>query len=161
MDKTNPPTSFGVFKPVDHVVLALVNAASAQAVADELQLQGFGSDDITRYTPQEMINQVDSNLVTASGLASLGQDLNLVKAHRALGEEGCSFLVVHAPESEQVKRIQAIANRVKAKSAQRYGSLVVEELLDSEIDVRQVFESPDRGLDSDAVAQKNAAESAP
>ena len=156
MDKSNPPTSFGVFKPVGHVVVALENADIAQKMSDQLMAQGFSNADIVHYTPQEMMRQVDSNLQTASALASLGQDLNLVKAHRALAQEGSSFLVVHAPEAEQVKHIQTIANTMKAKSAQRYGSLIVEELLDEENNHRQVFESPDRGLDSDAPEQKSA-----
>lgn len=156
MDKSNPPTSFGVFKPVDHVVLALVNAAAAQAVSDQLLAQGFLAADIAHYSPQEMMNQVDSNLLTASALASLGQDLNLVKAHRALAQEGCSFLVVYAPKAEQVQSIQAIANTMKAKAAQRYGSLIVEELLEAEINQQQLFESPDRGLDVEAAEQKSS-----
>ena len=156
MDKSNPPTSFGVFKPVDHVVMAFENATAAQDAADQLSSQGVSAADVVRYTPQEMKNQVDSNLLTASALASLGQDLNLVKAHRALAEEGCSFLVVYAPHAEQVQRIQIIANTMKAKSAQRYGSLIVEELLDAPSNQRQLFESPDRGLDVEAAEQRTA-----
>lgn len=156
MDKSNPPTSFGVFKPVDHVVMAYENAAVAQDVSNQLLAQGFSAVDVVHYTPQEMKNQVDSNLVTASALASLGQDLNLVKAHGALAEQGCSFLVVYAPQAEQVQRIQTIANTMKAKSAQRYGSLIVEELLDADLNQHQVFESPDRGLDVEAAEQKSS-----
>lgn len=155
MDKSNPPTSFGVFKPVDHVVLAFENAAVTQDVTDQLIAQGFSAADVVHYTPQEMINQVDSNVQTASALASLGQDLNLVKAHRALAQSGCNFLVVSAPQAEQVQRIQTIANTMKAKSAQRYGSLVVEELLEADLNQSQVFESPDRGLDVDSTEQRN------
>ena len=150
MDKSNPPTSFGVFKPVDHVVLALDSDAVAQDVTSQLLAQGFSAVDVVHYTPQEMKNQVDANLVTASALASLGQDLNLVKAHRALAEQGCSFLVVYAPQPDQVQHIQTLANNVGAKSAQRYGSLIVEELLDAQADQRQLFESPDRGLNTEA-----------
>ena len=156
MDKSNPPTSFGVFKPVDHVVLAFAKAAVAQDVTGQLIAQGFPAADVTHYTPQEMKNQVDSNLQTASALASLGQDLNLVKAHGALADQGYSFLVVYAPDAEQVQRIQTIANRMQAKSAQRYGSLIVEELLDANMNQHQLFESPDRGLDVEATDQKSS-----
>ena len=153
MDKSNPPTSFGVFKPVNHVVLAFENTAVAQDATDQLIAQGFSGADVVHYSPQEMKNQVASNLQTASALASLGQDLNLVKAHGALADEGCSFLVVYAPQAEQVQRIQTIANTMKAKSAQRYGSLIVEELLDADLNQHQVFESPDRGLDVESTQQ--------
>ena len=154
MDKSNPPTSFGVFKPVGHVVIALDSAALAQSVADGLLAQGFVAADLVHYTPQEMINQVDAQMLTASPLASVGQDLNLITAHRALAQSGCSFLVVHAPGAEQVERVRSIANTMNAKSAQRYGMLIVEELMDPQMGQRQVFESPDRGLDAKVTPEK-------
>lgn len=147
MDKSNPPTSFGVFKPVGHVVIALDSAALSQSVSDRLLAAGFADNDLVHYTPDEMKNQVDTELHTASALASIGQDLNLIKAHRALAESGCSFIVVHAPAAEQVEQVRSIANTMNAKSAQRYGVLIVEELIDPKSGQRQVFESPDRGLD--------------
>lgn len=156
MDKSNPPTSFGVFKPVGHVVIALDSAELAQAVSDRLLAAGFAAADLVHYTPDEMKNQVDAELLTASPLASIGQDLNLIKAHRALAESGCSFLVVHAPEADQVERVRSIANSMNAKSAQRYGVLIVEELMEPTSGQRQVFESPDRGLD-DQQSRENAA----
>ncbi len=148
MNKSNPPTSFGVFKPVGHVVVALGSIEKLQALASALAAQGFSAGDMVRYTPQEMINQVDAQLLTASPLASVGQDLNLIKAHRVLAEGGCSFLVVHAPNGEQVASVAAAAKKHHAKSAQRYGSLIVEELVTAADDEPQTFESPDTGLDS-------------
>ncbi len=150
MDKSNPPTSFGVFKPVGHVVIALDSERVALATAEQLMAQGFAAADITRYTPMEMKNQVDAQAATASPMAAIGQDLNLILAHRALAESGCSFLVVHAPEAEQVDKIRVVAHAVHAKSAQRYGMLVVEELLTPPPGQIQTFESPDKGLDVDA-----------
>jgi hypothetical protein len=148
MNKSNPPTSFGVFKPVGHVVIALGTDAQTQALASELTVQGFSADDLVHYTPQEMIDQVAAQILTASPLASVGQDLNLIKAHRALAEDGCSFLVVHAPNGELVAKVAAAAKNHHAKSAQRYGSLIVEELIISGDGESQTFESPDTGLDS-------------
>ena len=154
MDKSNPPTAFGVFKPVGHVVIALDSAALAQSVADKLLAQEFAATDLVHYTPQEMISQVDAQLLAASPLASVGQDLNLITAHRALAESGCSFLVVHAPQADQVAKVRSIANSMNAKSAQRYGVLIVEELMDPQSGERQVFESPDRGLDAEVTPEK-------
>lgn len=156
MDKSNPPTSFGVFKPVGHVVIALDSAVLAQSVADKLLGQGFTPDDLVQYTPQEMIRQVDAQVLAASPLASVGQDLNLITAHRALAESGCSFLVVKAEQADQVAKVRSIANSMNAKSAQRYGVLIVEELMDPQTGQRQVFESPDRGLDAKVTPEKSA-----
>ena len=46
------PTSFGVFKPVDHVLMALASAAAADSAARALIEVGFSAADITRFTPQ-------------------------------------------------------------------------------------------------------------
>ena len=152
MDKTDPPTSFGVFKPVGHIVIALQSEARAQAVVTALLAQGFTSDAIVRYTPQEMVAQVDAQEQAASPLASLGQELNLIKSHSELARHGCSFLVVQAPEDEQAERVAVLAREMQAVSAQRYGRFMIEELIERTPGEPQVFESPDRGLDVDVPA---------
>lgn len=152
MDKSHHPTSFGVFKPVGHVVIAMASEAQCDALANSLVESGFASADLVHYTSQEMIGQVQADMLTASPLASLGQDLNLIKAHRTLAEQGSSFLVVHAPKPEQVERVTAMAKSFNAQSAQRYGTLIVEELITAPSVTPQAFESPDTGLDIPVVA---------
>lgn len=147
MDKTDPPASFGVFKPVGHTVIAFRSEAAVQAAVSRLLAQGFASEALVRYTPEEMTAQVDAQEKSASPLAALGQELNLIKAHRALAQSGCSFLVVHAPDDAQAERVAAVARTLKAVSAQRYGSFLIEELIELPPGETQVFESPDRGLD--------------
>lgn len=152
MDKNNPPESFGVFKPVGHVVVAFRTAADLQAAQNALRSDGFADSEMVTYTPQEMIAQVEADLVDASPLAAIGQDLNLVKSHREMAEDGCSFLVVHAPEDAHVEKVEAVAHRLKAVAAQRYGRFITEELIDS--DENQTFESTDTGLDDAASDSK-------
>ena len=152
MEKSNPPRSFGVFKPSGHTVIAFESVALLEAAVKALAEQGFTASDLVRYTPQEMLAQTDSDLVTASPLASVGQELNLIKAHRELAQKGSSFLVVHAPNDEQAKRVDAVIQSMKTTAAQRYGTFVVEELVDKIDGENQVFESPDRGLDMDVSA---------
>ena len=147
MDKTDPPQSFGVFNPVGHTVIAFRSEGDMRAAMPLLGKRGFSDADWVSYSAQEMIAQVDAELQTASPLAAIGQDLNLVKAHRALAEEGCSFLVVETPDSEQVKSVAQVANTLKAAAAQHYGRFIVEELIDLPPGQKQVFESSDRGLD--------------
>lgn len=149
MEKSNPPRSFGVFKPTGHTVIAFESVALLEAAVKALAEQGFAAPDIVRYTPQEMLAQTDSDLVTASPLASVGQELNLIKAHRELAQKGSSFLVVHAPDDDQAKRVDAVIQGMQTTAAQRYGTFIVEELVDKADGENQVFESPDRGLDMD------------
>jgi len=152
VDKTDPPESFGVFKPVGHTVIAYRSLTELNAAADLLMKKGFASADLVRYSPEEMMAQVDEQLPDASPLASIGQDLNLIKAHRALAESGCSFLVVHAPKDEQAEIVAEVARGTDAVAAQNYGRFIVEEVIDTPADDAQVFESPDRGLDLPASA---------
>lgn len=147
MDKSHIPESFGVFKPVGHVVVAFRSAGDMQAAERSLAEQGFSAADLVRYTPAEMMAQVDTEIVKASPMAAIGQDLNLIKAHRELAEVGCSFLVVRAPEEAQVDKVTAVALKLNAVAAQRYGRFVTEELIEADGARHQTFESPDTGLD--------------
>ncbi|MEO7010071.1 MAG: hypothetical protein ABI156_13060 [Caldimonas sp.] len=147
MKKSNPPEAFGVFKPVGHVVISFRSADDLQATATALVEQGFEPSALVRYTPEQMKALVDASLEDASPLASIGQEVNLVKAQRALAEQQFSFLIVHAPDAEQVKRVAAVARSNHAHTAQSYGRLIIEELIDQTPGDTQVFESPDRGTD--------------
>ncbi len=147
MDKHHHPVSFGVFKPVGHTVIAWRSAADLQAAVQALQAEGFAPDALTRYTPAEMLTQADLDLSAASPLAAMGQELNLVKAQRELAAAGCSFLVVHAPGDDEMARLDAVLARSPAVTAQRYGRLLIEELVATPPGVTQVAESPERGLD--------------
>lgn len=128
MDQTDLPKAFGVFKPVGYTVIAFRSAADMQAALNSLLEQGFAESTVVRYTPAEMKIQVEADLQTASPLASFGYELDLVKAHGVLAENGCSFLVVHAPDDAKAERVAAVARATKAVSAQHYGTLMIEEL---------------------------------
>ncbi len=129
MDKTNPPKAFGVFKPVDHTVIAFRSAADLQAVVNLLTEAGFAASEWVSYAPAEMKAQVDLQLQTASPLASLGYELDLINAHGVLAEKGCSFLVVHAPDEAQAERVAAVARASKAVTAQHYGTFMIEDVI--------------------------------
>lgn len=129
MDKTNPPKTFGVFKPVGHTVIAYLCTADLQAAVNLLTEGGFADSTLVHYTPAEMQAQVDSEIQTASPLASFGYELDLVRAHGVLAERGCSFLVVHAPDEAQAERVAAVARATKAVTAQHYGTFMIEDVI--------------------------------
>lgn len=153
MEKNDLPEAFGVFKPVGHIVIAFRSAADQQAAAQALLQQGFATSALVRFTPDEMKAQVEHDIKDASALASIGQEMNLVKAHRALAENGCSFLVVHAPDDDLAERVAVVARTMKAVAAQRYGHFIIEELVEQAPGEAQVFESPERGLDIEPPAE--------
>lgn len=143
--------SFGVFKPVGHPVISFPDAASADAAARAMQAAGLAFTEIRRYTDREMIEQIDADIARASPLAAVGQELNLVRAHRALATQGYHFLVVHVPEGDRKIPAQQLADLARehgALRAQLYGSFIIEEMIQRPDQLAQVGESPDRGLDA-------------
>lgn len=148
MDSHSHPKTLGVFAPTGHVIASFPTAQDMNAAAQALQQAGVGEEDVIRYTAEQMREQVDIDLAKASPIAALGQEINLVRAHGELADEGYSFLVVHAPQEEQWTRVAEIVRRHHAERAQRYGNFVIEELIEPSGEETQVFESPDRGLDA-------------
>ncbi|HZE90907.1 MAG TPA: hypothetical protein VE029_04230 [Rhizobacter sp.] len=148
MTKNDRPETLGVFMPVGHVVVSFPSAADMDAAARALAgAGGFLDEEVLRYSPEQMKAQVDRDVARASPFVSLGQELNLVKAHRTLAERGYSFLVVHAPKDKQTQRVVDIVKRFHAERAQKYGHFMIEELIEQGDDLTQIFESPARGLD--------------
>jgi len=147
MDKNHPQQSFGVFKPVGHIVISFPSHDAQSATADALRNLGLADSQITGYTPTQMIEQIDRDIARASPLAAVGQELNLVKAQRALAVNGYHWLVVQADSDELARGIADIAKEYGAERAQRYGRCIIEELIEHAEDGTQVAESPNRGLD--------------
>lgn len=143
-DKLN----FGVFKPVGHVVISFPRAEQAEAAARALAEAGIAGDRVRRYSDREMVDAVDRDLARAGLLASVGQEINLVRAHRELATKGYHWLVVQAPGDAQAAQVAEVARGCGAERAQSYGNFIVEELIDRPGDLPQVGESPDRGLDA-------------
>lgn len=151
-DTRSFPHSYGVFKPVGHVIVAFPSEADCHAAEAALRRAGFTDDEITSYSPAQMVAQVEQDIARASLLAGIGQELNLVKAHGELARQGSSFLVVRSPDQESADKIAAIALRCHAQRAQRYGSLLIEELIPVGATDQQVAESNDRGLDAQTLS---------
>lgn len=149
--------SFGVFKPVGYVVISFPTAEDAKETARDLDREiGLHGDSITYMSDREMLSQIDRDLERASSLAGVGQDLNLVKAHQALAEQGYHWLIVKAKNDEQAARIADCAKSHNAERAQHYGHFVIEELISHPTDMPQVAESPDKGLDAQTPSGKEA-----
>ena len=142
------PRSFGVFKPVGHVVISFPQESQADRAADALAGLGLAPGAVRHYSDREMLHQIDQDMAHASPRASVGQEMNLVRAHRVLAEKGYHWLLVYAADDEQAARIAAVARNCGAERAQHYGRFIIEELIERPGGLAQVAESPDRGLDA-------------
>ena len=140
--------SWGVTKPVGHVLASFPTEGDARSAAEELRSTGFDDASITMLTAAQMKVRTEADIHKAGILASLGQELNLVKAQHELAVAGYTFLSVRAPGQERAHQVADVARRHHACRAQRYGHLIIEELIEPGTGERQVAESPDRGLDA-------------
>jgi hypothetical protein len=151
MQSGEHPSTLGAFKPVGHVVIAFPKDVDLDAAQRALMEAGRPADAIVRMSSEQMIAQADHDLATASPIAAVGQELNLVRTHRELAASGHSFFVV-AARGDNVESVAEVARRFHATRAQRYGRFIIEELIDVGSDEKQVSESPDRGLDAQTVS---------
>jgi hypothetical protein len=140
-------TSFGVFKPEGHTVISFPSVEQADDARKALGEIGIAADAIRSYTDQEMLTQIDHDMKEASPLAAIGQEMNLVLAHKALAEQGYHWLVVHTPRDERARQVADCVKPHGAERAQLYGRFIIEELIKHPTDTFQVGESPDRNLD--------------
>ncbi len=129
MDKSNPPETFGVFKPTGHTVMALRSYADLEAAKEALTEEGFAVADMVTYTPLEMAALCRAERLAASGMAALGYEQELLDTHLELAESGCSFLVIPAPKDAKVEQVAEVAMRLNAASAQHYGTFMIRDLI--------------------------------
>jgi hypothetical protein len=152
MDKTSPPRAFNTFSPSGHVVVALPSMAAADAAVQDLRRGGFADADLVVYSADEMRALAEREVQEATLAARIGQEYNLAKARLELAASGHPFLVVPARNDHTVQAVAEAARRHGAVRAQRYGTFIIEELIDVGEGIAQVGESPDRGLDAQTVS---------
>lgn len=119
----------GTFNPVGHVVLAFADDAVTAKAAEKLRAGGFSADDILSYTSPEVLNRLREMVRTASEAAGFGYEITLMRRYMTLASEGCGWLIVFAPDEDQVKRVAAIAKQFAARSAVHYGRFASEDLV--------------------------------
>ncbi len=145
MNDSNSQTAYGVFKPVGHVLASFPTEDDARSAVQALKEAGF--PEVVFYPADEVRERAERDIANAGVLASIGQELNLVKQQRDLAEEGHPFVSVLAPEDEAARRAADIVARHNADRAQKFGRLIIEELIEPGSGQRQAKESPDTGLD--------------
>ena len=133
MNKSNPPTTFGVFKPTGHTLMAFHTRDELRTAADALSKLGFTSNAMVEYSAKEMRHQAEAELVAASPLANFGYEIDLVRMHKDLADRGCSFLIVHAPEDAQAELVSSLLSTMKPATAQHYGRFMIQDLTEKPV----------------------------
>lgn len=122
------PRSFGIFSPTGHVVMAFDNDEDAEHARQALFHSGFGGDDVTRYTKDEVLAEFERSEEQALNPLQLGQDVVKAEEYLDLARQGAGFLVVLAPEEESARRAVRITKPLGLKFAEKYNRLTMEEL---------------------------------
>src|ERR1700733_12463635 len=102
------PTWFGVFSPTGHVVMAFETDAHAERARQLLVDNGFAQEDVTHYTKNEVITEMEKSEEHVANAAQIGQEGPQIEKYLELAKRGCGFLILHAPADEDAKRAVAI-----------------------------------------------------
>lgn len=144
--------SFGVFKPVGHMIVSLPSGPQADEAQRALAGLGVADEAVHRMSDVQMLAQIDHDLQHASPLAGVGQELNLIKSHREMAQRGYHWLVIRVQNDAEAERLAEALRGLGAESAQLYGTFIIQELIGPPDGKPQVSESPDRGLDAPSPA---------
>jgi hypothetical protein len=128
MTKAAMPTSFGIFSPTGHVVMAFATEADANQASAALTSAGFKGDSITHYSSGEVLTQIKGTEDTDDKALQLGQEKEKLDRYVELAKKGSGFLVVYAPKDEDTKRAVDIVRPFNLKFAEKYNRLTLEEL---------------------------------
>jgi hypothetical protein len=117
LTKADHPQSFGAFKPVGHVVVAMHDDTSAEAATAALRGLEFEDADILHYSAAEEDSEMALMLQGASDFAGFGYELTLMRRYQALARDGCSWLLVFAPDDARAARVADVAQRFGANTS--------------------------------------------
>ena len=116
-----PPTQFGVFYPLGHVVLALESREDAERMRQLLIDGGYDESDVTLWSSSEVAAGARELEQSAGVLARLfGAEIAAMDKHIELADAGYTFLVAYCPSDLDTKRVMNVARRFRYALAQKY-----------------------------------------
>lgn len=123
------PTSFGVFKPVGHVMMGLPTQAQLDALVAALGDAGWPNSALRQFSPVESATELQAMIDKTGVLASFGYEITLLPRYLSLTEEGYRWLLVKADDTERAEAAAKVAHDCGATLAIYYRTLTVEELI--------------------------------
>lgn len=123
------PTSFGVFKPVGHVMTGLPTQAQIDALVPALHGAGWSHAAVRQFSPRESMAELRAMVENTGPLAGFGYEITLLKRYVDLTEDGYRWLLVQVDDSTRAAEAAALARACGATVAVYYRMLTVEELI--------------------------------
>jgi len=119
----------GAFYPTGHSVVMFPDAADASRVGHLLIENGFSGDEVYLIPPHILLEQITPTVHdTRSPLPSAGTDAATVRAYTKLAHEGHTALLVRTKDEATANRLMVFVREVPYSIAQRYRTLVIEDL---------------------------------
>jgi hypothetical protein len=123
------PTSFGVFKPVGHVMIGVPTQTQLETLVIALHDAGWPDSDVRQFAPRETVTELQAMVDNAGILSGAGYEITLLRRYLALAKEGTTWLLVKADDSERASMVGSTALNCGATIAEYYQTLVVESLI--------------------------------
>ena len=129
LDSKMRATIGGAFYPTGHSMVIFGNAEDAERVGRGLVEKGVSADDIFLLPPATVLAEITPTVAEADNpLPSAGTEGATVRAYTKLAREGHTALLVRTEEQEDAERMMEVVRTVPYSIAQRYRTLVIEDL---------------------------------
>jgi hypothetical protein len=124
-----PPTQFGVFYPLGHVVLALESQDDAERIRQLLLCGGYDERDVTVWSSSQVATGARELLQSASIISKIfGAEIEAMHKHIELADAGYTFVVAYSPSDFDTKRLMNVARRFKYALARKYDRFTITDL---------------------------------
>ncbi|WP_198087875.1 hypothetical protein [Variovorax sp. E3] len=119
----------GAFYPTGYSMVMFPNADDANRIGHRLIEQGCSGDEVYLLPAQTVLEEIAPTVKTADNpLPSAGTDGATVRAYTKLARDGHTALLVRTKDGAAAERLMALVRTVPYSIAQRYRTLVIEDL---------------------------------
>lgn len=119
----------GAFYPSGHSIVMFPDAKDAEKVGHQLIENGVSGDEVYFIPADTILQQITPTVAEADNpLPSAGTDAATVRAYTKLAREGHAALLVKTKDEEAVEVLMNVVRQVPYSIAQRYRTLVIEDL---------------------------------
>lgn len=129
LDSSMVATIGGAFYPSGYSMVMFPSAVDAEKVGQQLIADGVSGDDLFFLPAETILGQITPTVQDADDpLPSAGTDGATVRAYTKLAREGHAGLLVRTKDAEAAERMMTVVRQVPYSMAQRYRTLVIEDL---------------------------------
>lgn len=120
----------GVFYPVGCIVAGVQDHEQALRLRRLFEEAGWEDDECLLAEAKVVASDAAGEVAGQNIIAALGASAQVRDRQRQLARQGCDFLVVHAPSSQDRREVLDLLARVPVRYAVRYGRFAIEDLID-------------------------------